>query len=118
MMNDHEVEKGLLKEKILTLKKCEQFDEQIKTDDNVERLKELYEYLQYREREKERVGQMSKTEYARHCKLEVDRSIRKLKKAGRSIDDATWKKYGMKMLLAISKVEDISKLFERHENVS
>jgi hypothetical protein len=117
-MNDHEIEKGLLKEKILTMKKCDGFGEQIKNDDDAERLREIYEYLQYRQREKKRIYKMSRTEYARHCKLEIDREIRGIKKAGQMADEKTWKRYGMMMLLAISRIKGLDKLQERHGEVS
>lgn len=104
-MNEHTIEIGLLKEKILMMKKCKAFDDEVKNDENLERLKKIHEYFEYIKRENERIMKMSRTEYAHHCKLEIDRDIRELKQIGKKFDETTWKANGMKMLNATIKIK-------------
>jgi hypothetical protein len=118
-MNDNEVEIGMLKEKINMMTNGKWLKEKIKTDDNAERLRELYEYLKYRQRDKKRMKSLSRTEYAKHCKLEIDREIRELKKKGFKIEhENEWKRYGMRMLLAISKIKRLEELLSMHKDAS
>jgi hypothetical protein len=72
-MNNKEIETGLLKEKIKELNRHPEFNERIESDNDLNRLRTVYEYLIYRVKKRQQISKMNFREYKNYCKVELDR---------------------------------------------